>query len=422
MITDEEIRATIDARTKHMLTPTYWDEAREIADGLYMSPGNTAAYLLVTGTDRVIINAGLGYEAPHHKRLFDAVSQAATRYIITTQGHTDHCGGVAVFREPDTEYIAHELNPEVQWDDGRVMGRMRMWNKVWFTPNPDVLKRLSASFGEQPPVQDVPTPDVTFRDTMRLRIGGVDLELHHGVGETTDGAMVWFPQTRTLVLSNLLGPLFGHFPNLNTIRGQKHRFVAPYLATIKKIRDLRPEVVVTGRGEPIRGTELIDAVYARQYAAVDHIHRATLEGINAGKDVETLMREVTLPDELYVGQGYGRVAWGVKTIFESYLGWFHQRGTASLLPVEPESVHAQLVELAGVEAVVAKATSEFEAGRIDQAIALAETVLTVDPEHGGACELLERTHRALLEDESIEQNFWFSGWLEYRLAELASGH
>ncbi|WP_336883126.1 hypothetical protein [Rhodococcus globerulus] len=45
----------------------------------------------------------------------------------------------------------------------------------------------------------------------------------------------------------------------------------------------------------------------RMYDAVDYVHRTTLDGINAGKLAETLMREIALPPHLYVGQGYGQV-------------------------------------------------------------------------------------------------------------------
>jgi glyoxylase-like metal-dependent hydrolase (beta-lactamase superfamily II) len=35
-----------------------------------------------------------GFEAPVHKRNYDAVTSAPTRYILFTQGHVDHVGGV----------------------------------------------------------------------------------------------------------------------------------------------------------------------------------------------------------------------------------------------------------------------------------------------------------------------------------------
>nr|WP_235735008.1 hypothetical protein [Nocardioides alcanivorans] len=295
---------------KVLLDHVYADEAVAINDFIHMSPGSSAAYMLVTPAGRVIVNTGLGYEAPHHRKLFDEVYAGPTRYIVTTQGHTDHVGGVAGFREPGALYVANSLNPSVQRDDARVITRMRQWAPVWFGVDVDTVRGFSQARPDVANKQDVPTPDLMFDDRLALDVGGLQIELHSGVGETVDGAMVWLPQHRIALISNLLGPLFGHFPNLNTIRGQRYRYVEPYLATITKLRDLRPQLLITGRGVPVEGEEIIDAVLKRMYDAVDHIHRATLDGINAGKDVETLVREVTLPDHLYVGQGYGQVKWG----------------------------------------------------------------------------------------------------------------
>ena len=52
----------------------------------------------------------MGWEAPHHKHLFDAICSGPTPYVITTQGHVDHVGGVALFREPGTRYVAQAMN------------------------------------------------------------------------------------------------------------------------------------------------------------------------------------------------------------------------------------------------------------------------------------------------------------------------
>jgi hypothetical protein len=46
------------------------------------------------------------FEGKTHKRNFDAVTTAPTRFIALTQGHNDHTGGVARFREPETLLIA----------------------------------------------------------------------------------------------------------------------------------------------------------------------------------------------------------------------------------------------------------------------------------------------------------------------------
>ncbi len=79
-----------------------------------------------------------------------------------------------------------------------------------------------------------------------------------------------------------MGPLFPHFPNLNTLRGDRYRMVEPYLAAIRTVRELQPSMLVTGRHEPIVGSELIDRALARLHDAVDYVHSETLVGHERG--------------------------------------------------------------------------------------------------------------------------------------------
>ena len=92
----------------------YDEDAVPIVDDfMFRSGGTTASYMVVTDAGRLIVNTGMGFEAPHHKALFDAVCPGPTPYIITTQAHVDHVGGVAHFREPGTRYVAQANNPSV---------------------------------------------------------------------------------------------------------------------------------------------------------------------------------------------------------------------------------------------------------------------------------------------------------------------
>ena len=415
-----QVDKLIDERPgKVLLDFVYDDEAVALTDFLYRSSGASYAYMLVTDAGRIIVNAGLGFEAPHHRFLFDKVCPGPTPYVITTQGHTDHVGGVAAFREAGTTYLTQERNQFTQEQDRRIRGRMRLWSRVWFDSQPtDLIARFAAERPDVPMVQDTPTPDLTFDDRMAFTLGGLDVELWHGTGETTDGAMVWLPQHRIAMISNLLGPLFCHFPNLNTIRGHENRQVEPYLATIRRLRDLRPEMLVTGRGDPIVGADLIDACLQRMHDAVTFVRDQTLHGINPGVDLDTLVREISLPPELRVGEGYGRVAWGVRTIWETYLGWFHHERTSELLAIGPDQVLADLVEAGGAESVLELARKRSADGRHAEATALAEAVLAHTPGHLEATRQLLDSHRSLLEDPTTEANFWLSGWLDHRIEAL----
>lgn len=405
-----EVDRLIDERGgRELLIPENDEAAVEITPFVFRSAGSTAAYVVATDGGRVVVNTGKGAEAPHHKRLFDAVAPVPTRYIVTTQGHVDHVGGVTHFREPGAVYVAQESNATCQADDRRIAGLRTTAAVPWFRKNYARQAAMVAASGT-PLVQDVPVPDVTFADRMRLRVGSTDLELLSTPGETLDSCVVWLPQHRICFTSNTFGPLFPHFPNLNTLRGDRYRQVEPWLATIARVRDLRPEMLITGRGDPIVGAELIDASLTRLYDAVDHVHRATLDGMNAGLDLLTLMRTVELPPHLRVGQGYGKVAWGVRTIWETYTGWFQRRSTTELYPVPALDALADLAGTLGAATVLERARALVGAGEPVVAIHLIEAVLANDAEDRDAIGAMVDAHETLLA-QTDRKNFWEHGWL-----------
>jgi glyoxylase-like metal-dependent hydrolase (beta-lactamase superfamily II) len=407
----EQVDRLIDTRPgRELLRAVYDDPAYPVAEGIFRSGGNTAAYLLLTDAGRVIVNTGMGYEAPHHKRVFDAIRPGPTPYVVTTQAHVDHVGGVDLFKEPGTVYVAQANNPACQADDARIRGLRRRTAGIWFDTLGADARRIAK---ENPGVsmrQSEPVPDVTFAERLDLDADGLRIELIAAVGETTDSAIVWLPERRTALVSNLFGPLFPHFPNLNTLRGDRYRFVEPYLESVRKVRALRPELLVTGRHEPIRGAELVDACLERLHGAVDWVHRRALEGMNAGVDVWTLMREIRLPRELRVGEGYGKVSWAVRTLWESYVGWFKLQSTGELYPDSSNAALAELIEAAGAEASLARAEAALARGDAVLAIRIAECLAAAVADDPRVRALLLAAHRHLL-DHGGDVSFWENGWL-----------
>lgn len=417
MSIEHEVDRLIDERPgKELLTPRYDDPAvRVVADPpIFRSGGTTAAYCVLGDTSRLVVNTGMGYEAPHHKRVFDAVRPGPTPYIVTTQAHVDHVGGVHLFREPETVYIAQANNPACQADDARIQTLRMRTAAIWFDVSGREAKRIHHENPGVPMRQDAPTPDVAFDDRLELSFDGLDVELIAAVGETIDSLIVWFPASRVAMISNLLGPLFPHFPNLNTLRGDKYRFTEPYLETVSTLRALHPKVLVQGRHTPIFGAELIDASLARLHGAVSYVHERALEGFNAGTDVWTLMREITLPPELRVGQGYGKVSWAVRTMWESYVGWFKLQSTTELYPDARLAALDALAAVVGDDGVVAQAREALARGDAVVAIHLAEAVVARDASHVGARSVMVDAHRRLLDDGG-DVSFWEDGWLRAQI-------
>ena len=395
------------------MRPAAAEKAEQIAPGLWCSPGLSNAYLLTTGDGRVIVNTGMGFEGLVHRANFDAVDSSPVRYIIFTQGHVDHVGGLDSVRDPDTTVVAQANWTAWRDDNERLIPYRASRSAFAFkdtlaTGIQAIQQRLGTT---RLPGQSVPVVDVDFHDTLTLDVGGRRLELISVPGgETTDSLVVWLPEERICLCGNTFGPLFGHVPNLVTMRGDRYRDALTCIASVERVRDLEPELVVTGHFEPIAGQRRINAELTRLRNAIQYIHDQTVAGMNAGKDVQTLMREIAPPAEYEVGQGYGRVDWDVRAIWENYSGWFHHRSTTELYPVGFDAVAADVVELAGAEALVERARAHLAAGRPVHSIHLAELV----PQgHPGARDVLRQAHEKLLADST---NFWESAWLRHQLA------
>ncbi|MCV7237603.1 MBL fold metallo-hydrolase [Mycolicibacterium celeriflavum] len=392
--------------------------AQEVSAGVWMSPGLSNSYLLATPDGRIVVNTGMGFEGPVHRANYDAVDTSPIRYVILTQGHYDHVGGTDVFIEPGTDVVA-QANWETWRRDNELLAPFRVANSAFAFADTvaSAIANATARTGTAPAPQSVPTPTIVVDDELQITLGGRHLELYATPGgETTDSLVIWLPEERVCLCGNVFGALFGHIPNLVTMRGDRYRDALTVIESIEKVRGLDAEVLLTGHFGPINGRERIRAELTRLRDAVAYIHDQTVAGMNAGKDVHTLMREITLPPELEVGEGYGMVRWNVRAVWESYAGWFHHRSTTELYPSAPASISSDLVELAGAEAIVRRAQALLAAEDPLRAIRLAEIVNQTQPDNA-AKRVLIAAHERLLKAST---NFWEAAWLRKQIAELSA--
>ncbi len=80
--------------------------AREVSPGIWMSPGLSNSFMLATDDGRIVLNTGMGFEGPVHRANYDAIDPAPIRYVILTQGHVDHVGGLGSVSDPDSQIVA----------------------------------------------------------------------------------------------------------------------------------------------------------------------------------------------------------------------------------------------------------------------------------------------------------------------------
>ena len=248
------------------LCPAAAEKAEQIAPGLWCSPGLSNSYLLTTDEGRVIINTGMGFEGPVHRANFDAVDSSPVRYIIFTQGHVDHVGGLDSVRDPETTVVAQANWTRWRDDNERLIpyraSRSAFAFKDTLAAGIQAIQRRLGT--KRLPGQSVPVVDLDFEDTLTLEVGGRRMELISVPGgETTDSLVVWLPEERICLCGNTFGPLFGHIPNLVTMRGDRYRDALTAIASVERVRDLQPELLVTGHFDPIAGADRINAELTR---------------------------------------------------------------------------------------------------------------------------------------------------------------
>lgn len=378
------------------------------------------SYLLQTPEGNIQVNAGMGIEAPVIRHNFAAFSNAPLRYLILTQGHVDHVGGVAYFREhnPGLSVIAQAGNPAHQAYDGRLAAFRGNRSAFAFS---DKFASAFAHYAQHGlsefPPQDVPLPDVLVENRHAFSLGGLDVELIAVPGaETNDSLVVWLPQHKICLTGNLFGCPFGHFPNLVTIRGDRYRDALTVAAAVQVVLDLGAETILYGHHQPVVGGELIATELTVLRDAILHVHDETVKGMNAGADLPTLMAGIALPPELEVGEGYGKVSWSVRAIWENYAGWFKHESTTELYALPRSAINADLIELAGgAQAIVARARERLDQQRYVEALHLLDIVLPAQQQVPDAVRAAITAHEGLLQGSA---NFWLSSWLKNQIKRL----
>ena len=169
-------------------------------------------------------------------------------------------------------------------------------------------------------------------------------------------------ENKTAFIGNLVGPFFGHVPNLYTLRGDKIRSAMAFIHSVDRVIALEPETLLNGH-DVFRGVDEIRQTMTKVRDATAYLRDRTIDGMNAGSDLWTLMREITLPTELALPQVHGKVPWIVRAIWEEHVGWFRYESTTELYDVPPSTVWPDIVELAGgTAALTERAQTHAEQG------------------------------------------------------------
>lgn len=389
--------------------------AIERAPGVWESRGVGNSYLLTTPEGDVLVNAGTLADARKGRDRFASVSTNPLRCIVLTQSHANQYGGLEVYKTPDNTVIAHRIYPEDRAYSEALSEHYRRGSRR-------IFGGITGRTQDMIPTREV-APDLLIADEGHcFALGGRRFELIWTPGgETRSALIVWLPDEGIAIVGNLLGPLFGNYPNLNTLRGDKPRSALEFIGSVTKLKALKPRLVLTGH-EAIHGEEHIAQELTRTIDSVQWVLDRTIEGMNAGVDLATLMRDIQPPPELRLTEEYGKLAWNVRAIWHEYTGWFDpSRGTTELYGVPVSSVGPALAELAGgVGRLIERADEFVRQGRPLEALHMVDFALAAEPD-SNAARAVKRQALMKLDSQATSNNLWERRWIAAELRALQSG-
>ena len=392
-------------------------EVREVAENIHYATGVGNTIMITTSEGVVLFDTGLVIQSANQLQILkDTVSDADVRYIILSHSHADHIGGTRFWMDEGTDIIAHqnfeeeqrylsELQP-YQYDRNRTLFP---WMPAW-EDRPDIALMRYGGI--------VPTITVDDWETYAFTLGGIEFQVIGAPGaEGADNAVLWLPQQKVLISGDFFGPQFPQFPNIFTMRGEKVRKPVEYIKSLDRLIALNPDVILPSHLDPTIGAKKIRKGMQRIRDAVQYVHDKTIAGMNAGKTVNQLMKEIKLPPNLELVQNHGRVDWAVKSIWEYYMGWFRFESTTELYPIPAQDVYADLAQIAGNENLIALANNYLIQGEPVKTLHITEIALAGDPQNASALalrdqalvELLERAENGLRNDYEI---YWLKSQLD----------
>ena len=383
-------------------------KAVKISDSIYMAATTGNVYLVTTPAGNVIIDTASAGQAANARKLLLAESHGPVKYIILTHGHADHIGGIPLWKEAGTQIVAQRNYVEFVNYVTRLEGFFAPRNAAAFNRPQEAVTPWAGNYGAKI------DPTVFFDEKYDFTLGGVEFELFSTPGETPDHLTVWLPASKTAFIGdNYNGagiPEPMSFPNLYAIRGTKPRWALDWISSIDKVLALKPEVLLSGHGEPMVGNAEITRRLTRFRNAIQYVHDETVKGMNSGKDVFTLMQEIKLPASFDLTESFGKVSWSVRGIYDGYAGWYDMN-PSTMYELPPSSVYPDLVKLAGgPEPLVRLALEKLGAGKPVEALHLTDVVLAYDQNNSAA---LKARLKALEYLHDRCENYVENGWLEY---------
>ena len=370
------------------------EQVIQVAGNVYTAVGFSVSNVsMIVGDDGVVIvDTGLTLDdAERIMAEFRKLTDKPVKAIIFTHGHGDHTGGAAAsFGKERPQIWAHKNFGSEELPlaaAGVTSQRERGARQAGFKLPPEERinngvapvrypKRGGQAFASS---NETKPTHILEGDRQTIKVAGIELELVSSPGETNDQLFVWDPAGKVLFAGD---NFYRSFPNLYAIRGTPNRSVRLWAESLGMLAAYDGEALVGGHTNPITGVTEVKQVLTDYHAAVQFIHDKTVEGMNKGMTPDELVEYVQLPENLaskdYLQPFYGHPEWGVRSVFNGYLGWFDGNPT-NLFRLTQKAEAERLAKLVGgTDKLLASATEALAADDNQWACQLADHLLAID--------------------------------------------
>lgn len=375
---------------KTFTATTYQEAVEEIVPGIWiaLSIGHSNAIFIEGNTSIILVDTlDTGKRGERLRDIIRDTTGKEVKTIIYTHNHVDHRGGGGAFDESDPETIAFAPCVPVLEHTDMVQDVLNQRGARQFgfllsdeeNISQGIGIRTGAAYGEARALRN---PTVIYQEDKVVReIDGVTIEMVRIQGETDDQIMVWLPEKKVLCCGD---NYYGCWPNLYAIRGGQYRDIAAWVKSLDIIRSYKAEYLLPGHTLPVCGQGKVEEVLVNFRNAISYVLVETLQGMNEGKDMDTLATEISLPGQYanlpYLGEYYGTVDWTVRAIFTAYAGWFDGNPT-NLHPLPPKKHGEKSIALmGGAQAVLDAVKRAVEEGEYQWALELSDLLLNAGQE------------------------------------------
>jgi len=327
----------------------------EICDGVAFVPSFANVSAFATPDGLVLVDTGSSFVAAAIHDELRRWSGQRLNTAVYSHGHIDHVFGVPAWETESAErgwpapvVVAHEALP-------------RRFDRYLLTAgyNEVINQRQFGAKGLRWPT-DYRYPDRTYRDELRLEVGGVAFMLRHEKGETDDHTVTWLSDRKVLCCGDLF-----IWASPNAGNPQKvQRYPREWASALRRMIALEPEYLLPGHGVPVIGANRVRQALADTADLLETLLDQTLEVMNRGGRLDEAIHSVRAPAHLeerpYLRPVYDEPEFIVRNIWRLYGGWW-DGNPATLKPAPEPALATELAKLAGGPAVLA-----------DRALALAE--------------------------------------------------